>query len=100
VGFYIGKAYIEKRDIYTLLALGIIGLARYKRYPISYINYDEVLSLVVIFLLAKGLILPSHDSVVFLVFFLALLLTLFIPFFQTLLFLFLAFLFLRLFKVI
>lgn len=100
MAFYIKDIYIEKRDIYYLLGLGLIILARHKNYPIPYLNYDALLILTTLFFLAKGLILPAHDTVVFLVFFLALILTLFIPFFQIILFLFLEFLFLRLLKVI
>ena len=100
MGFYAGSFYIEKRDIYTFLGVAMVGLAKYKDYPLPYVNYDVVLVLAALFFLAKGLILPAHDSVVFLDFFLALLLSLSLSFFQVLLFLFLSFLFLRLLKVI
>ena len=101
MGFYVRNFYIEKRDVYTLLALGVLGYARYKRYPLPYVNYDAIIILAVLFLLSKGLLLPAHDSIIFIVFFAALLLTLFsVPFLQIILFVFLSFLFLRLFKVI
>lgn len=100
MGFYINKFYIEKRDLYFLIGIGLIYLARAKNYPLPYINYDVVLILSALFFLAKGFILPAHDSIVFIVFFAALFLTFFINFFQILIFIFLAFLFLRILKVI
>ena len=100
MGVYLGKLYFEKKDLYYFLGVGLILLGRYLNYPLPYISYDALLILAVLFYLAKGLILPAYDSILVVVFVAALMLTLFLPLLQILLFVLLALLFLRLLRVI
>lgn len=100
MGYYIGQFYIDKRDIFLIISGVIVVYAIYFGYPIPYFNPQHLLFFLFLLFIAKGLILPTHDSVVFVVFLLALFMTLFFPLFQSLIFLVLSFLFLRLAKVI
>lgn len=100
MSYYLGRFYFEKRDFYILLLLGLLLLAYRVGYPLPYFSYKNLFFLTILFLLAKGLVLTTYDSVVFLVFLSALILTLFIPLLQVLIFLFFALVLLRLLKVI
>ena len=100
MGYYLGQFYFDKRDIFILLAI-VLLLAGYQfGFPLPYFSYQNLLFLTLLFLLAKGFLLSTYDSALFITFFTACVLTLFLPLFQVLLFLLLAFFFLRLFKVI
>ena len=100
MGYYIGHYYFGKRDLFLLVASALLGLVIYLEYPIPVFDAHELVVLTVLALFAKGLLTSVHDSTVFLAFFAALVLTLFIPFVQVLIFLFLSFIFLHVMKII
>lgn len=100
MGYYFGKFYFEKKDLFLILAVLIIWATIHFSYSFPLFDPQNLLILTVIFLLAKGLILPTHDTAVFTTFLTALFLTLFFPFFQVLIFLVFAFISLRLLKVV
>jgi len=100
MGYYIGQFYFEKRDLFLILAILILVGVLYSNYPIPFFDPKNLLVLTILFLFAKGLVLPTHDAAVFTTFLLALFLTLFFPLFKVLIFLVFAFIFLRLWKVI
>lgn len=100
MGYYLGKFYFEKKDLFLLLVIFILLGVLYSNYPIPLFDPKNLLVLTIIFLLAKGLILPTHDAAVFTTFLTALFLTLFFPLFKVLIFLVFAFLLLRLTKTI
>ena len=100
MGYYIGSFYFDKRDLFILLAI-ILLLAGFRLgYPLPYFEYKNLIILSLLFLLGKGFLLTSYDSALFATFLVAALLTLFIPLLQVLYFLSLAFIFLRILKVI
>jgi len=100
MGYYLGQFYIDKRDLFILLAIILLSLGYYLNFPLPYFSYQNLVLLTILFLLAKGFLLTTYDSAFFVTFLTACILTLFIPLFQVLLFLLLAFFFLRLLKVI
>lgn len=100
MGYYVGQFYVSKRDVFLVLGILLLGLLIYLNYPIPYFDTKQLATLFILAFFAKGLLLPTHDSVVFMTFFIGVLLTLFVPFLEVILFLFLAFLFLRVLKVI
>lgn len=100
MGYYIGQFYIDKRDIFLLVAIGLLWFVVHAGYPIPYFKSEYVIFLTVLFLIAKGLILSTYDSATFIIFLITLGLTLYVPFFQSLIFLVFAFLFLRILKAI
>lgn len=100
MGYYLGKFYFEKKDFFLILAAIFLWGAFYFSFPLPFFDPKDLLTLVILFFLAKGLILPSHDAVVFTTFLVALFLTLFFPLFKVLIFLVFSFVFLRLLRVI
>lgn len=100
MGYYLGKFYLEKKDLFLILAVLLLWGTIHFSYPLPLFDPQNLLVLTIIFLLAKGLVLPAHNTAVFTTFLTALLLTLFCPLFKVLVFLVLAFIFLRLLKAI
>lgn len=100
MSFYIGRFYIDKRDLFLLTAAILILAGMYWGYELAFVKSEYLLTLVVLLFLAKGIVLPTHDTWVFIAFFLAVILTLFLPFIQVLAFLLFSFILLRILKVI
>lgn len=100
MSFYLGKFYFDKRDFFILLAIGLLLIGFHYQYPLPYFQYQNLIILSLLFLLAKGFLLTSYDSALFVTFLAAVVLTLFFPLLQVLFFLVLAFIFLRIFRVI
>jgi len=100
MAFYIGKFYFDKRDLFILVAIGLLLAGWRLGYPLPYFQYQNLIILAALFLLAKGFLLTSYDSALFVTFLVAVMLTLFIPLLQVLYFLALAFIFLRILRVI
>lgn len=100
MGYYLGQFYFDKRDLFLVVATVVILFALRFGYPIPYFNVQHLLFLLILFFIAKGLILPTHDSAIYVVFLIALGLTLYVPLFHALVFLLFAFIFLRLLKAI
>lgn len=100
MGYYFGQFYFDKRDLFILLAVILLLLGYKLGYPLPYFEYKSLIILTLLFLLAKGFLLTSYDSALFATFLVAAILTLFIPFLEVLYFVGLAFIFLRILKVI
>jgi hypothetical protein len=100
MGYYLGQFYFDKRDLFILLGLGLLVGAWYSKFLIPFFSYTDLFVLILIFLLAKGILLPASDSFLFLLFFSGLIILLFFPLIQVLFFLFIAFFLLRLLKFI
>lgn len=100
MGYYIGQFYVDKRDLFLAAAALLLLYAQRFGYPVPYFNVNHLLFFLTLLFIAKGLVLPTHDSAVFVVFLTALVMTLYVPLFQSLVFLVLAFFFLRLTKTI
>jgi len=100
VGYYLGHFYIDKRDLFIVLAVVLLLLGNYFHYPLPYFEYKNLIILAILFLFAKGFLLTAYDSALFATFLTATILTLFFPLLQVLYFLSLSFIFLRLFKAI
>jgi len=100
MGYYLGKFYFDKRDLFIILVIGLLLAGFQLGYPLPYFQYQNLIVLSLLFLLGKGFLLTTYDSILFVTFLTAITLTLFVPLFQVLLFLVLAFIFLRFLKVI
>lgn len=100
MGYYIGQFYIDKRDMFLLLALLVFGILAYTQYPVPLIDPASMTLLLLFTIVAKGFIPPASDSALFIAFFVSVILSLFAPLFHVLVFMALAFAFLRLFKTL
>ena len=100
MGYYLGKFYFDKRDLFILIAVAFLLIGYKFDYPLPYFEYKNLIILTLLFLLGKGFLLTTYDSALFTTFLTAIILTLYIPLLQVLYFLALSFIFLRLFKAI
>lgn len=100
MGYYIGHFYVSKRDVFLLAAAGVSVFMLYQGLSMPYIETKYFLTLILLALFAKGILLPTNDTVLYLTFLVALALTLFVPFLQVLIFLFFSFMFLHISRII
>lgn len=94
----LGPFYFQKRDLFILLAIGLLVWTIYFSISLPLFAPNKLLLLAVLFLLVKGALLPARDVAVFLVFLTSVFLTLFLPLFQVVLFLVFAFFLLKLLR--
>ena len=100
MGYYLGQFYFDKRDLFIVLALILLATGWYFKILFPFFSYSDLLLLTFLFLIAKGILLPASDSLLFLLFFSGLVLLFFFPLIQVFFFLFLGFLFFRLLKML
>lgn len=100
MSIYLGKFYFEEKDLFILMAaLGLlIGWVRGLVLP--FIFYPETIFLILLFLLAKGLLIKTYESLIFIIFLSAVFLLNFFPLSIVFLYIVLSFIFLRLKKII
>jgi len=82
----IGPFFFDSKEIFLMIAAVFIGIAFYFKWPLWEFQAEELLVLVVIFLILKGLLPSVHNEVFFLHALVTIILTLFFPLFQVLLF--------------
>lgn len=100
MSYYIGQFYFDKKDLFLILAILLLLAGNATGYPLPFFNYQYLIFLTLIFILAKGFLPPTIDSVLLILFLVSALLTLFYPLFQVLIFIVLSFVFLKLAKII
>jgi hypothetical protein len=100
MGYYFGQFYFEKRDLYLVLAVVLLLLGNYFAFPLPFFNYQKLIFLTLLFLLAKGFLPPTADAVLLILFMASAFLTFFYSLFQVLIFLIFSFVFLKLLKAI
>lgn len=82
----VGPFFIDKKEIFFILAIILLVLSIYFKWPLWRFDKEELLVLTIIFLMLKGLLPSIHNEAFFLHAASAVLLTLFLPLFQVLLF--------------
>ncbi|PIP32719.1 hypothetical protein COY59_05615 [Candidatus Gottesmanbacteria bacterium CG_4_10_14_0_8_um_filter_37_24] len=98
--FYLGRFYFSKKELFLLIA-GIALIVMLKSgYSLPYFKTDYLLALTLLTFIVKGFIPTTHDSPLLITFLTSLALTIYFPFFQIIIFYFLSFLFLKMFRVI
>lgn len=100
MGYYIGQFYFDKRELFLILALILLGVAIFVGYPIPVFKGSQLFVLLLLLLFSKAIIPSSKDTPIFLTFLGAVFLTLFFPFFTVILFIFISFLTLKILRVI
>ncbi len=96
----LGPFYFDTKEIFLLLAAVFVGLAIYFHWPLWEFEGRELLTLIIIFLLTKGLLPSTHNEVFLLHALVTVGLTIFVPFFQVLLFYSISFAFFKAIKVL
>lgn len=100
MGYYIGQFYFDKKELFLFLTLIILGAILYFQYPVPLFQPKHLLVLLILLLISKTIISSSKDTPLFLTFFVAILLTLFWPFFSVVLFVFTSLLALKLLRIV
>jgi hypothetical protein len=96
MSYSIGQFYFTKRDLFLLFTALSIGGMILTDYSLPFFDTRQLALLVILLFIAKGILLPAKDTIVFITFFAGIMLLAFVPFSHVLLFLFFSFLFLYL----
>ena len=97
---YLGPFYFDTKEIFLILAAILVGLAIFFGWPLIWFNPKILLTLIVLMLVTKGLLPAIHNEAFFILAIVTIFLTLYLPFFQIVLFYFISFGLFRLLKVI
>jgi hypothetical protein len=100
MSFYLGPLYFEEKDLFLLLALGLLVGGWLKDIKLPFISYPPLIILVFLFLVAKGLLVRSYETLIYLIFLTAFILTNFLTLSAVILYVLFCFIFLKLFNVI
>lgn len=100
MSLYLGPFYFDEKDIFLWLAVIIIAVGWLAGLPLPWLDYQKLMVLVLLFLVAKGLLVKTYDSFIFLVFLLAWLVSFFYSLTVVILFVIFSFAFLRVLKII
>jgi hypothetical protein len=100
MGYYLGQFYFDRRDLFLVLAILLLLWGNYTRFPLPFFRYQDLILLLLVFVMSKGFLPATVDGVLLILFLAAVLLTLFIPLFQVLIFVVLSFVFLKIAKII
>ena len=98
--FNLGRFYFSKKELFLLIASVLLFIIMQSNFTISFFDPFELLVLTVFTLLAKGFFTTTNDGVLFVIFLASIFLTLYMPMFQIIIFYFLSFVFLKVFRVI
>lgn len=82
----IGPFFFDSKEIFLVLAAILAGVAYYFKMPLWQFRAEDLCVLILVFLILKGLLPSIHNEVFFLHAIVAVILTLFLPLFQVLLF--------------
>lgn len=96
----IGPFYFDSKEIFLFAAAILVALAYYFQWPLWLFPTEGLLVLIIIMLITKGLLPAIHNESYFILGLVSLFLLIYLPLFQVLLFYFLSFIFLKLFRVI
>ena len=97
---YLGPFYFDTKEIFLILAAVLLGLAWYLGWPLWWFDKRALLTLVILMLFTKGLLPSVHNEAFFILAIVTILMSLYLPIFQVVLFYFVSFLMFRVLKVI
>lgn len=100
MSFYLGPFYFEEKDLFLLLAIGLMVFGWANGLNLPFISYPTLVILTILFLVAKGLLLRTYESLIYVVFLIAVVLSNFFSLPMVIFYVFFSFLFLRLLKLI
>jgi len=97
---YIGPFYFDTKEIFLILAVGLIALAELFEWEIWWFDASALLTISILILITKGLLPAIHNENFLILALVTLFLTIYLPVFQVILFYFIAFAIFRLFRLI
>jgi hypothetical protein len=96
----IGPFFFDTKELFLIFAIILLAAALYFNIQLLFFEPQSLLTLAVIFLILKGLLPSIHNEAFFLHAIVTILLTMFLPLFQVLLFYAVTFVFFKALKVI
>ena len=96
----IGPFYFDTKELFLIMAALLIAAANYFGWSLWLFNPTSLLVLVVIMFITKGLLPAIHNESYFILSLVTVFLVLYFPLFQVLVFYFLSFILLKVFRVI
>jgi hypothetical protein len=96
----LGPFFFDTKEIFLIIAVLLLAAALYFNIDLLFFEPQALLTLAVIFLILKGLLPSIHNEAFFLHAIVTILLTLFLPIFQVLLFYAVTFVFFKALRVI
>ena len=97
---YIGPFYFDTKEIFLLMLTVLLCVAMYMGWNPVWFQSRDLLTITIVILFTKGLLPAIHNEAFFMVAIAALVLTLYLPIFQVVLFYLISFVLFRLLKVI
>ena len=97
---YLGPFYLNTKELFLIIAALLIGLAMYFNWPLMWFDNTTLFTLVIIILITKGLLPSIHNVAFFINALVTILLSLYFPLFQVILFYFISFILFKGLKVI
>jgi len=97
---YLGKFYFDTKELFLLLGIALLLLSIFFKWDLWRFDQKTLLTLAIVMLLLKGLLPSIHNEAFFMHAVVTVLLTLFLPMFQVLLFYFITFFIFRVMKII
>jgi hypothetical protein len=97
---YLGPFYFDTKEIFLIIAALLIGVAMFLNWPLIWFNPKVLFTLIILMLVTKGLLPAIHNEAFFILAIITIFMTLYLPFFQIVLFYFISFGLFRLLKVI
>jgi len=97
---YIGPFYFDTKEIFLILLTILLGIAMCFGFEPAWFNTRDVFTLAILILFTKGLLPAIHNEAFFFVALASVVLTLFFPIFQVVLFYLICFVLFRLLRVI
>ncbi len=96
----IGPFYFDTKEMFLIIAVLLLSAALYFNIQLMFFEPRSLLTLAVIFLILKGLLPSIHNEAFFLHAIVTILLTMFLPLFQVILFYAVTFVFFKVLRVI
>ena len=97
---YLGPFYFDTKEIFLLMLTVLLCVAMYMGWNPVWFSARDLLTITIVILFTKGLLPAIHNEAFFMVAVAALLLTLYLPIFQVVLFYLISFVLFRLLRVI
>lgn len=97
---YLGPFYFESKDLFFIAAAVLLGIALYFDWPLWTYSASTLLTLVILMLITRGLVRSADNAIFYYHAIMTLILAVFFPFLQVILFYCIGLVLFRLFKLL
>ncbi len=97
---YLGPFYFDTKELFLILLTILLAVAMYMGWDPAWFKTKDIFTLAILILFTKGLLPAIHNEAFFFVALVAILLTLYFPIFQVVLFYFISFTLFRILRIV